>query len=100
MFGGLVIMSSKSVVCISLRSSFSFLFDDFDTINLAPRHISLHFIKLNKKMEINDVLRIDNKFHPNSLNVLHEFVMIILWVCVHFGDTNFERKEGGKHACY
>ncbi len=78
MFFGLVIMSSKFVVCISLKSSLSFLFGDFDIFNLIPRHICLHCIMLNKEMEINDVLRIDNEFHPNSLNVLHEFVVIIL----------------------
>jgi hypothetical protein len=28
-------------------------------------------------MEINDVLKTNNKCHPNSLNVLYEFVVII-----------------------
>ncbi len=49
MFCRLVIMSSKYVVCISLRNSLSFMFDDFDTINLAPRHIYLRCIMLNIK---------------------------------------------------
>jgi hypothetical protein len=39
-------------------------------------------------MEINVVLKINNKFHPNSLNVLHEFVMIFWSVVIHFKDTN------------
>jgi hypothetical protein len=50
---------------------------DFDTINLAPRQICLGCIILNKKMKINDVLKIDKQFHPNSLHVLYEFVVII-----------------------
>jgi hypothetical protein len=52
------------------------MFDDFDIINLAPRHVCLRYIMLNTKMKINVVLKTNNKFHPNSLNVLHEFVMI------------------------
>ncbi len=71
------IMSVKSIVCI-LLSCLSFRFDDFDTINLTPRHIYLCCIMLSiKKLEINDVLKTNNKFHPNSFNVLHEFVVII-----------------------
>ncbi len=46
MFCGLAIMSSKSIVCISL-SSLSFMFDNFDTVNLTPRHICLRCIMLN-----------------------------------------------------
>jgi hypothetical protein len=38
-------------------------------------------------MEINDVLKTNNEFCTNSLNVLHEFVMIILWVCCSFLGT-------------
>jgi hypothetical protein len=49
MFCGLAIMSSKSTICTSLKSSLSFTFDDFDTINLAPKHICLHCIMLNTK---------------------------------------------------
>jgi hypothetical protein len=49
MFCGLIIMSSKSLVSISLKSSLSFMFDDFDTINLIPRQICLHCIMLNTK---------------------------------------------------
>jgi len=41
-------------------------------------------------MEINVVLKTNNKFHPNSLKVLHEFVMIFWWVLIHFEDTNFK----------
>jgi hypothetical protein len=43
MFCELVIMSSKFVVCISLK------IDDFDTINLVPRQICLSCIMLNTK---------------------------------------------------
>jgi hypothetical protein len=53
------------------------MFDAFDIVNLTPRHICLPCIMLNKKMEMNDVLKTNNEFHPNSLNVLHEFVVII-----------------------
>ncbi len=49
MFYGLVIISLKFEVYISLRSSLSFMFDDFDTINLAPKHICLCCIMLNTK---------------------------------------------------
>jgi hypothetical protein len=42
-------MSSKFEVFILLKSFLSFMFDDFDTINLAPRHICLHYIMLNTK---------------------------------------------------
>jgi hypothetical protein len=49
MFNGLVIMLSKSIVCISLRSYLSFMFDDFDIVNLVLRHIFLHYIMLNTK---------------------------------------------------
>ncbi len=37
------------LVCISLKDSLSFMFDDFDTINLAPRQICLSCIMLNTK---------------------------------------------------
>jgi hypothetical protein len=43
-------------------------------------------------MEINDVLKIDNKFCPDSLNVLHEFVVIILWVCCSFWGHQFQKE--------
>jgi hypothetical protein len=46
-FCGLIIMSSKSTDSISLKSSLSFMFDDFDTINLVPRQICLRRIMLN-----------------------------------------------------
>ncbi len=46
MYCGLAIMSLKSMVCVSL-SSFSFMFDDFDTVHLTPRHICLRCIMLN-----------------------------------------------------
>jgi hypothetical protein len=49
MFCGLIIMSSKSIVSISLKKSLSFMFDDFDTINLVPRQIYLQCIMLNTK---------------------------------------------------
>jgi hypothetical protein len=49
MFCGLVIISSKFVVCISLTISLSFMFDDFDVANLAPKHICLCCIMLNTK---------------------------------------------------
>ncbi len=42
-------MSSKSTISISLKSSLSFTFDDFDTINLVPRQICLRCIMLNTK---------------------------------------------------
>jgi hypothetical protein len=37
MFCGLIMISLNFVIYISLKSSFSFMFDDFDAINLAPR---------------------------------------------------------------
>jgi hypothetical protein len=40
-------------------------------------------------MEMNDVLKTNNEFHPNSLNVLHEFVVIIWWVCYSFWGHQF-----------
>jgi hypothetical protein len=93
MFCGLVIISSKFVVCISLTISLSFMFDDFDVANLAPKHICLCCIMLNTKNRNKWCFEIDNEFHPNSLNVLHEFVVIIfIWSIVHFGDTNSKRK--------
>jgi hypothetical protein len=49
MFYGLVIMSLKSIVCILLKSYLSFMFDDFDIVNLVPKHILLRNIKLNIK---------------------------------------------------
>ncbi len=49
MFCGLVIMSSKYAICISSKSSLSFMFDSCDIINLAPKHICLHCIMLNTK---------------------------------------------------
>jgi hypothetical protein len=63
---GLTMMSLKSILCILLRTSFSFMFDDLDTVNLTPRHICLCCIMLNTKIEINDVLKIDNEFCLNS----------------------------------
>jgi hypothetical protein len=47
MFYGLVIMSLKSVICTSLKSYLSFIFDDFDTVNLVMKHIFLCYIMLN-----------------------------------------------------
>jgi hypothetical protein len=49
MFYWLVIMSLKFVVCTSLRSYLSFMFDDFDTVNLVSRHVCLHYVMLNTK---------------------------------------------------
>ncbi len=46
MFCGLIIMSSKFVVFISLKSYLSFMFDDFDIVNLALRHICLCCINI------------------------------------------------------
>jgi hypothetical protein len=43
-------------------------------------------------MEINDVLNPNNKFHPNSLNVLHEFVVIIWWVYYSFWWHKFQKQ--------
>jgi hypothetical protein len=77
MFCGLVIMSSKFVVCISLNNTFSFMLDDFDIVNLALRQICLCCIILNTKMEMKDVLKTNNKFYPIALNFLYEFVVII-----------------------
>jgi hypothetical protein len=39
MYYGLEIMPSKSVICIALRSPLSFMFNDFEIVNSAPRHI-------------------------------------------------------------
>jgi hypothetical protein len=39
---------------------------------------------LNMKMEINDVLKMDNDFLPNSSNVSNVFVMILSWVYCSF----------------
>jgi hypothetical protein len=50
----------------------------FDIVNLIPRQICLHCIMLNTKHENKlFLLKIDNEFCPNSLNVLHEFEVII-----------------------
>jgi len=43
-------------------------------------------------MEINEVLRTNKKFHPNSLNVLHDFVMIIWWVYYSFCGQQFQKE--------
>jgi len=48
-FLGFFKMSSKSMVCNSFKKSYSFMFDDFDTVCFAPRHICLHCIMLNTK---------------------------------------------------
>ncbi len=42
-------MSSKSVVCSLFKRSLSFMFDDFDIVSFAPKHICLHCIMLNTK---------------------------------------------------
>jgi hypothetical protein len=51
-------------------------------------------------MEITDVLKTNNKFCLNSLNVLHELVVIILWVCCSFQGHQFvkEIKVGNMHG--
>jgi hypothetical protein len=36
MFCGLLIILSKSIVCISFKSFFSFMFNGFDIVNLIP----------------------------------------------------------------
>ncbi len=43
-------------------------------------------------MEINDVLKTSNKFHPKSFNVLHEFVVIIWRVCYSSWGHQFEEE--------
>jgi len=48
-FLGIFKMSSKSMVCNLLKNIYSFMFDDFDTISFAPRHICLRCIMLNTK---------------------------------------------------
>ncbi len=46
----LVTMSLKFVVCISMKNSLSFMFDDFDIVNLVPRQICVQMcIMLNTK---------------------------------------------------
>jgi hypothetical protein len=44
-------------------------------------------------MKINDVLKINNEFRLDSLNFLHEFIMIILWVCCSFQGHQFEKEN-------
>jgi hypothetical protein len=62
MFCGCAMMSSKSMVCISLKGSLSFMFEDFDTNNLASKYICLCCIMLHKKIELNYVYKIDKLF--------------------------------------
>jgi len=57
MFCGLVIMSSKFVVFISLKNYLSFMFDDFDIVNLALRHICLCCINIQLKIETEKLIR-------------------------------------------
>jgi hypothetical protein len=52
------------------------MFDNLDTVNLTPRLICLCCIMLNTKIEINDVLKIDNEFCLNSSNVTHGLGLI------------------------
>jgi hypothetical protein len=48
-FLGFLKMSSKFMVCSLFKRSLSFMFDDFDTVSFAPRHICLQCIMLNTK---------------------------------------------------
>ncbi len=48
-FLGFSKLSSKSMVCNLFKKSLSFMFDDFDTVSFAARHIYLHCIMLNTK---------------------------------------------------
>ncbi len=48
-FLGFLKMSSKYVVCNLFKRFFSFMFDDFDIVSFAPRHICLHYIMLHTK---------------------------------------------------
>jgi hypothetical protein len=48
-------MSSKCVVCNLFKRSLSFMFDDFDIVSFAPKHICLHCIMLNIRMGIDGV---------------------------------------------
>jgi hypothetical protein len=48
-FLGFFKMSSISMVCNLFKKSYSFMFDDFDTVSFAPRHICLRCIMLNTK---------------------------------------------------
>jgi hypothetical protein len=43
-------------------------------------------------METHGVLKINNKFHLNSLNVLNEFVLIIWWVYYSFWGHQFQKE--------
>jgi hypothetical protein len=52
------------------------MFDNFDVINLIPKHICLLCIMLSTQMEINDVFKFDPGFCTNSSNYLHGFVVI------------------------
>jgi hypothetical protein len=58
-------------------------------------------------MEINDVLKRDNDFLPNSSNVSHEFVIILSWVYCSFQKASIPKgnKVGSmylevKNPCY
>jgi len=73
---GLIMMSLKSILCILSRIFFSLMFDNLDTANLIPRRICLCCIMLNTKIEINDVLKINNEFCLNSSNVTHGLGLI------------------------
>jgi hypothetical protein len=43
-------------------------------------------------MEINDVLKMDNDFLPNSSNVSNEFIMILSWVYCSFQRHQFQKE--------
>jgi hypothetical protein len=49
-FLGFLKMSSKSMVYNLFKRYFSFMFDDFDVLSFALKHICLHCIMLNTKI--------------------------------------------------
>jgi hypothetical protein len=49
-------------------------------------------------MKKNDDLKTDKQFHPNSLNVLYEFVMIIWWVYYSFTPISKGNMVKNMHA--
>ncbi len=51
-------------------------------------------------MKINDVLKMDNDFHPNSANVSFEFAMILSLVYCSFQRHQFQKETKWKRACY
>jgi hypothetical protein len=51
-------------------------------------------------MEINDILKMEYDFLPNSSNVSHEFVMILSWVYCSFQKASIPKgnKVGKMHV--